>query len=341
MKLRAVFIVICSVSACSYTTCVHGAAVAGTVIEVLDGDTVRIMSNRRLPHGQHANVIAHENKIIADKRAVVTTYEVAGEDARYICYQYPDSGREQWYAFQTVRLNGIDAPELSQPGGAQARAALTSKIADRHVVITTQQRDEYGRLLGSVRDADGRDVSAEMLREGQAYHYKRYSTDPQLAAAERDARRDKRGLWAMSRREKPWVYRRRTAGTATRPDAHARQTKSRIGLPRPSLTSRKQVSRAKTWPSKTSGHTHLATPASSTHDNKVYVRSYTRADGTKVSGYWRSTPTRPSGTAAAGNTTGHGAGAGAVSVRGYYRANGTYVRGYSRAAPSRGGGRGR
>lgn len=321
MKLRAIFIVICSVSVCTYTTCVHGAAVAGTVIEVLDGDTVRIMSNRRLPHGQHAHVIAQENKVIADKRAIVTTYEVAGEDARYIRYYYPDSGREQWYAFQTVRLDGIDAPELSQPGGNEARAALAAKVGDRRVIVTAHQHDEYGRIVGRVADASGRDVATEMVREGHAYHYHHYSSNPGLAAAEQAARSSKRGVWAASEQEKPWEYRRRTANTTGTARARVRD---KVTGARARVSDYADVRR------------------SSSQHNKVYVRGYARADGTQVKGYWRSTPTRASGSVGTSGSSGQRSSAGGtVRVSGYYRANGTYVQGYTRTAASRGGGRGR
>lgn len=50
-----------------------------------------------------------------------------------------------------VRLYGIDAPELHQRGGEQARAALLRMVMDRKVYLVTIDQDAYGRDVAHVR----------------------------------------------------------------------------------------------------------------------------------------------------------------------------------------------
>ena len=50
-----------------------------------------------------------------------------------------------------VRLYGIDAPELHQRGGEQARDRLLRMVMDRPVYLVTIDRDGYGREVAHVR----------------------------------------------------------------------------------------------------------------------------------------------------------------------------------------------
>ena len=52
--------------------------------------------------------------------------------------------------------------------------------------ILPKEKDRYGRLVARVR-VDDTDVSLELARAGLAWHYKKYSSDPELAAAEQRA----------------------------------------------------------------------------------------------------------------------------------------------------------
>ena len=50
-----------------------------------------------------------------------------------------------------VRLRNEDAPELHEPGGEEARAALAQRFPpDSTVYITVYARDAYGRIIGTV-----------------------------------------------------------------------------------------------------------------------------------------------------------------------------------------------
>jgi micrococcal nuclease len=95
-----------------------------------------------------------------------------------------------------IRLAGIDAPELAQPWGVQARTALRRLADGKPVRVEVTDRDRYGRLVARVWV--GRTmVNAEMTRQGNAWAFDRYLKDPEIRAGQELARREKRGLWAL------------------------------------------------------------------------------------------------------------------------------------------------
>ena len=106
-----------------------------------------------------------------------------------------------------VRLDGIDCPESGQPFGGVARRHLRAAAFDRFVEVRKVGMDSHGRVVARVR-VDGRDLSVDLLQAGLAWHYTDYSRDAGLAAAERDARTAKRGLWSEPNALPPWVWRR-------------------------------------------------------------------------------------------------------------------------------------
>lgn len=105
-----------------------------------------------------------------------------------------------------VRLFGIDAPEIGQAFGTKSRDKLAALAKGRTVEVEVQGEDRYGRTLARL-EADGEDVNREMVKAGLAWHYARYSDDATLAAAQRDARAAKRGLWADKKPVPPWEWR--------------------------------------------------------------------------------------------------------------------------------------
>lgn len=112
-----------------------------------------------------------------------------------------------------IRLAGIDAPEKTMPFGQMSKQALSALIFGQEVVVKFDKLDRYGRAIGKVMKED-RDVNLELLRQGMAWHYKRYETeqtqlDRELyAEAEQSARASKTGLWSEANPTPPWEYRR-------------------------------------------------------------------------------------------------------------------------------------
>jgi endonuclease YncB( thermonuclease family) len=51
---------------------------------------------------------------------------------------------------ERVRVEGLHAPTLNEPGGAEARTRLDRRIRQGELVIERQGRDKYGRTLGRI-----------------------------------------------------------------------------------------------------------------------------------------------------------------------------------------------
>lgn len=111
-----------------------------------------------------------------------------------------------------VRLLGIDAPGIGQPFGTVFRDRLTSLTKGKSVEVFVDDRDRYGRVLARL-EVGGVDVNLQMIADGLAWHFTRYSDDADLAAAESEARAAKRGLWRDPEPIAPWDWR---AGEAER-----------------------------------------------------------------------------------------------------------------------------
>jgi endonuclease YncB( thermonuclease family) len=106
----------------------------------------------------------------------------------------------------TVRLDEIDAPELGQAHGREARQALAGLCLNRYAVIQDHGQDKYGRALGRVSCA-GTDANAEQVKEGNAWFYAQYSQDAALRDYENQARSRRAGLWAARNPQPPWEFR--------------------------------------------------------------------------------------------------------------------------------------
>jgi endonuclease YncB( thermonuclease family) len=89
-----------------------------------------------------------------------------------------DCGFGIWTANQSLRLLGIDAPELGKPGGIEARDYLRMWLPVGSAITIRTVKDEtekYGRLLASITattvDGEPIDVNAVMISSGHAVPY--------------------------------------------------------------------------------------------------------------------------------------------------------------------------
>jgi micrococcal nuclease len=106
-----------------------------------------------------------------------------------------------------IRLEGIDAPELGQPFGKEAKKAMSDLVFGKHVVIHDHGLDIYKRTLGRVI-CEGLDVNLEMVKQGMAWRFRRYNNELSMRQAEAGAREAKRGLWADKGPVPPWEWRK-------------------------------------------------------------------------------------------------------------------------------------
>lgn len=107
-----------------------------------------------------------------------------------------------------VRLQGIDAPEICQAWGPQARAALESVALRRTVVVQTRARDRYERIVGRVF-VGSHDVGAWLVARGDAWSDGWRGRRGPYARQEAAAREARLGLWAAGAPLPPRQFRRR------------------------------------------------------------------------------------------------------------------------------------
>ena len=108
-----------------------------------------------------------------------------------------------------VRIIGIDAPEKKQAYGNKSRQTLSDLIFQQQIEIDVQYQEKWGRYAAKVYLADGRDVGLLMLQAGMAWHNVNYDKTPAYAAAEKAARKARKGLWADAHPVAPWDFRSR------------------------------------------------------------------------------------------------------------------------------------
>ncbi len=96
----------------------------------------------------------------------------------------------------TLRLAEVDCPEKSQPFGTKAKQFTSDQIYLKTIKYVVTDTDRYGRSIAMIYyDTDDKYLSAEIIKAGMGWHYKRYSTSKELALFEENAKKNKVGLW--------------------------------------------------------------------------------------------------------------------------------------------------
>ncbi len=114
--------------------------------------------------------------------------------------------------FYKIRLRDVDAPELSQTFGKQARAFTESRVGGKTVTVHVSLVDRFQRRIGTVSLPDGTLLNEELVRLGYAWHYPALQpVSGVLSGLEREARQNRLGLWVDDAAVPPWIYRRESA----------------------------------------------------------------------------------------------------------------------------------
>jgi micrococcal nuclease len=104
-----------------------------------------------------------------------------------------------------VRLNNIDAPELSQAYGPEAKAALAAIIEVQPIRIVPFGVDQSGRKLAQVW-VGGQLVNKALVQAGSAWAFTPMLQDPSYVPLQLSAKAAKIGLWAGPNPVPPWQY---------------------------------------------------------------------------------------------------------------------------------------
>ncbi len=74
-----------------------------------------------------------------------------------------------------IRLFGIDAPEIDHPFGQKSKWALVQLCKGQKVEAEILENDHFDRTVAKCLLPDGRDLSAELVKQGLALDWKKYS----------------------------------------------------------------------------------------------------------------------------------------------------------------------
>lgn len=182
-----------------------------------------------------------------------------------------------------VRLIGIDTPETKHPKkavqrfGREATAFTQKHLEGERIRLTydqanaaTQHRDRYGRILAyAVRDRDGLDFNAEIIKQGFANAYAKYPLErnDEFLEYQREARENELGLWSNETT---------TRGPPTARTAYRTQARKSPSYSRPQGEAAENGS----YQGEVSSYTG--------RPKTTYVRGYYRKDGTYVRSHYRS-----------------------------------------------------
>ncbi|MBU7047582.1 MAG: thermonuclease family protein, partial [Theionarchaea archaeon] len=123
---------------------------------------------------------------------------ISRAESTIICTSVIDGDTFRLETGETVRLIGIDAPELLQPGGEESRYYLAHLVLNKGLTLEKghEDRDKYNRLLRFVYIGD-LCINEEMIKQG--YAEARYLTDSlreYYIHLEMEAETAKAGLWS-------------------------------------------------------------------------------------------------------------------------------------------------
>jgi micrococcal nuclease len=113
-----------------------------------------------------------------------------------------------------LRLEGIDAPEICQAGGAEAKAALAERVLNRAITVKLRAIDSYGRRIGKMFD-ETEDIGARMVKNGHAWSLRFRSDRGPYIVEERLARSLNRGLHASGTAIQPREFRQQHGSCKT------------------------------------------------------------------------------------------------------------------------------
>lgn len=111
---------------------------------------------------------------------------------------------------QVVRFAHIDCPERKQPFGNRAKQFVADRCFNKYVYLLHHYKyDRNKRLIAEVMLEDGQNLNKELVKNGLAWHFKKYSDDTAYAALEAAARQQRKGLWKDDTCVAPWEWRHR------------------------------------------------------------------------------------------------------------------------------------
>jgi micrococcal nuclease len=104
-------------------------------------------------------------------------------------------------------LSGIDAPELSQEFGEEAKRFLEKLVAGEAAVVIVEGKDRLGNRVGMLKYGKDKDPRLELLEKGLAWTAEK-NPKPEFENLKEAAKSHEKGLWEQPNPTPPWTFRR-------------------------------------------------------------------------------------------------------------------------------------
>jgi micrococcal nuclease len=108
-----------------------------------------------------------------------------------------------------IRLAGIDAPEKKQDYSNASKLLLGNLCSNQTLTVVVTDVDRNKRKIAEIYTEQKLWINKEMVAKGMAWHFKKYSSNKELANAELQARKQKIGLWSLVNPVAPWDWRKK------------------------------------------------------------------------------------------------------------------------------------
>ncbi|MBP0016516.1 MAG: thermonuclease family protein [Cyanobacteria bacterium SBLK] len=112
----------------------------------------------------------------------------------------------------TLHICGVDAPEIEQPLGIEARDYLRSLLSEEETILVSAfDRNAEGDLIAHVTAGDAEFIHEKMVRSGMAWYDEKFSeicpASGLLAIAAKSAKAGKLGVHGDPNAVTPWEWR--------------------------------------------------------------------------------------------------------------------------------------
>jgi len=123
-----------------------------------------------------------------------------------------DEQKNMIYIELKIKLRGVDAPEISQAYGTQARDYVAQRCENQLVTLRLYGKDQLNRSIADViagASSNQTSINQQLVENGFAWHDVALDGQEVLAQAEKAARQERRGLWMDDKPTPPWEYRKK------------------------------------------------------------------------------------------------------------------------------------
>jgi endonuclease YncB( thermonuclease family) len=145
---------------------------------------------------------AHTRFLQADLPNPVRAEVIGIQDGDTIELKYIYSGKKAGQRTGKplrIRFLHVNSPERGRPFYKVAKEFTAKNCFRKKVEIRHAGNfDRYGRLLGEVILPGGKNLNKELVRNGLAVHFKKYSSSTDYANLENQAKKQRLGIWSQS-----------------------------------------------------------------------------------------------------------------------------------------------